>query len=470
MKPIARTMTIPFTRESTSSAARTKRLARFFAVTVLLLLPSGLSARAQSVDDLARVDAALPAQARVAPPTARKLLVFTLCKGFVHSSIPVGAHAIERMGVKTGAYAATVSDDPMVFAPDSLAQFDAVLMLNTTGELFDDEKLKQSLAKFVKKGKGLVGIHAATDCFYHWAEYGEMMGGYFDGHPWGSGDTVTCKLDDPAHALNTAFKGRGFEIKDEIYQFQPKPYSRDKLRVLVSLDTAKTNMNKGGLKREDNDYAIAWARAYGEGRVYYCSLGHNESTFWNPAVLQFYLDGIQFALGDLNADVAPSATLTPQQIDESNAAGAALMLDEGFKDLARYDTAQAPSLPKLFSESIIASHADPAKRADFERRLMTILQTASTLEARQFAAKHLRLIGAEACVPALAALLAHNDTADDARYALETLPFPAAGDALREALRNTADPAPVGIVNSLGERREPASVPLVAAYLKSKDA
>jgi HEAT repeat protein/type 1 glutamine amidotransferase len=356
-----------------------------------------------------------------------------------------------------------------VFAPESLAQFDAVCMLSSTGELFDDAKLKQSLVDFVKGGKGLVGIHAATDCFYKWTEYGDMMGGYFDGHPWGAGDTVTCKLDDPAHPLNAAFKGREFAIQDEIYQFQPKPYSREKLRVLVSLDTAKTNMDKEGLKREDGDYAIAWLHPYENGRVFYSSLGHNESTFWNAAVLQHFLDGIQFAIGDLNADAAPSASLTPEQIAQSVAAGAQLALDEGFKELTRYASGQDAAIPKRLSDEIIASHADAAKRADFEKRLVALLEANPTADARQFAVKHLRLIGSDACVPVLAALLANPATADDARYALEEIPGAAAGNALREALRAGGNGLEVGIINSLGERREPDSVAVVASYLKSSD-
>ncbi len=452
-----------------ATAAVVVRVACTAIATFLICGLTTRGAMAQSAEDAARVEAAVPAQARATPASPRKLLVFTLCKGPVHSSIPLGAKAIELIGAKTGAYTATLSDDPAVFATDSLNQYDAVCMLNTTGELFDDTKLKQSLVDFVKGGKGLVGIHAATDCFYKWSEYGDMMGGYFDGHPWGSGDTVTCKLDDLAHPLNAAFKGRGFNIKDEIYQFQPKPYSRERLRVLVSLDTGKTNMDKGGMKREDNDYAVSWVHAYGNGRVFYCSLGHNESTYWDPAVLRHYLDGIQFAIGDLEADTTPSASLTPEQVEQSKAAGAQIMLDEGFKDLTTYETGQDPFVPTLLSEMIIASHGDEAKRADFEKRLLALLQANPTEDARQFAVKHLRFIASDASIPGLVSLLADPKTADDARYALESLPGPAAGAALRDALRSASGGSEIGILNSLGERRELESVPEIAAYLKSED-
>jgi len=104
--------------------------------------------------------------------------------------------------------------------------------------------------------------------------------------------------------LNAAFDGKPFVIADEIYQFGA-PYSRDKLRVLLSLEPAKIDPAKPGIKRTDDDFAISWVRQYGKGRVFYCSLGHRDEIFWNPQILAHYLAGIQFALGDLSADAAP---------------------------------------------------------------------------------------------------------------------------------------------------------------------
>ena len=258
-----------------------------------------------TAEQLAKITAALPDNVPATPAQPRKLLVFTLCKGYRHSSVECCAKTLELIGEKTGAYTTVVSDDPAVFKPESLAKFDAVCFDNTTGELFEDEALKQSLIDFVKSGKGIVGIHAATDCFYQWAEFGEIMGGYFDGHPWTSDTTVTIKLDEPEHPLTKMFEGKSFDIMDEIYQLKA-PYSRDNLRVLLSFDTRFTDMHKKGINRKDGDFAISWIREYGQGRVFYCSLGHNEAIFWNKAVLEHYLAGIQFAFGDLKADAAPS--------------------------------------------------------------------------------------------------------------------------------------------------------------------
>ena len=81
---------------------------------------------------------------------------------------------------------------------------------------------------------------------------------------------------------------------------------RKNSRVLIGLDmTDKTNLNAKGVRPTDKDIPISWVRSYGKGRMFYCALGHNHHIFWNPTILQHYLDGIQFALGDLSADSAP---------------------------------------------------------------------------------------------------------------------------------------------------------------------
>ena len=255
--------------------------------------------------EVQKIKAAVPATASAQPQHPRKLLVFSLCKGFRHRAIPHGVVALQALGEKTGAYQAVVSDDLGMFKAEKLREFDVVCFNNSTGELFEDEELRRNLLEFVRNGGGVVGIHAATDACYEWPEYGELLGGYFDGHPWFESERVTVKVDDPSHPINAAFGGKPFEVVDEIYQFRA-PYSREKLRVLLSLDTDRTEMTKEGIKRQDADFAVSWVRAYGKGRVFYCSLGHREDIYWNPTLLRHYLDGIQFALGDLAAPVEPS--------------------------------------------------------------------------------------------------------------------------------------------------------------------
>jgi type 1 glutamine amidotransferase len=263
--------------------------------------------------ELLKVEAALPGRPAAQPKQPRKLLVFTLSKGFVHDSIPLAAKTFELLGKKTGAFEATMIDDPQMFAPDKLQQFDAVMMDNTCGTPLVDQGLRSSLLEFVRGGKGLSGIHGAADAFYNnWPEYGEMMGGYFAGHPFGP---ITVKLDDPASPINAAFKGKGFEFVDEIYTFRA-PYSRQKLHILLSVDwqksdkarqaAAKLAESKRWTPRPDNDYALSWIHQYGQGRVFYCAFGHRHDIFWDRAILEHLLAGLQYALGDLQADATPS--------------------------------------------------------------------------------------------------------------------------------------------------------------------
>ena len=272
---------------------------------------------------LQKVEAALPTAAPAEPQKPRKVLIFTLASGFVHSSIPLGAETFKVMGEKLGTWESVISDDKGMFQPDKLAQFDAVIMESTTGELFGlhrgdynkmsapdkehNDALRKSLVDFVRSGHGLVGVHAAGDCSYDWPEYGEMMGGYFNGHPW---HHVTYKIDDAASPLTAMFsKDMPFVIDDETYTFKKEPYSRSKLHVLASIDMSQmSDKDKKGENRPyDHDYALAWIHEFGKGRVFYAAHGHSESVYWNPTMLKFYLAGIQYALGDLKADDAPSA-------------------------------------------------------------------------------------------------------------------------------------------------------------------
>jgi type 1 glutamine amidotransferase len=267
---------------------------------------------------------ALPSEPYAKPAKPRKVLVFSRTAGFRHASIPTGKVALTELGKKTGAFETVVSDDLSNFEPKTIDQFDAIVFLSTTQDVFmppqqvlkgmnevdrkdieaQAERLKKSLMDFVKGGKGFVGIHAATDTFYNWSEYGEMVGGYFDGHPWNAGQPVSIKVEpgQEANPLVAMFEGRNLEFKEEIYQFKA-PYDSSKYHMLLRLDTEKTDMNVGGVKRTDKDFGVAWARSWGQGRVFYCSIGHNHDMFWHPLVLRHYLAGIQWAVGDLKVKI-----------------------------------------------------------------------------------------------------------------------------------------------------------------------
>ncbi len=276
------------------------------------LLWPARAALAISPEELEKIEAAVPSRATVKPRQPRKLLVFSLVGGN-HTATPYGAKAIELMGKKTGAFEVVHSTDPSIFKAENLVPFDAVCFNNCNRlRWFDDKQLCRGLLDFVKSGKGFVGVHAAATNFStrwgsEWPEGAQMLGGIFNGHPWH--EKVTVKLEEPDHPLNAAFGGKGFEITDEVYQFSG-PHSRRKLRILLRVDETKTNMNKSNkMDRPDDDFAVSWIQRFGQGRVFYCSLGHDHPIFWNKAVLRHYLDGIQFALGDLPADATPSALL-----------------------------------------------------------------------------------------------------------------------------------------------------------------
>jgi type 1 glutamine amidotransferase len=283
-----------------------------------------------SDQEIAKMRAAMPEKARVTAEKPRKLLVFSRSWGYKHTARPYGAKAFEVMGRQTGAFEAVITDDDSLFEPEKLKAFDAVVLNNTNEEIFlpeefaklsqeeqakarqRDELLKNSLADFVRTGGGLAVIHAGVASFAGWPEFGEIVGARFDNHPWGAGSTVVLRIEEPEHPLTAAFREPFFIVTDEIYQVTG-PYSRENLRVLISVDPVKTQVTPGQkelIHRADKDFGMTWIKSYGKGRVFYCALGHQHELFWNPVVLQHYLDGVQFVLGDLKADATPSAKIT----------------------------------------------------------------------------------------------------------------------------------------------------------------
>jgi len=269
-------------------------------------------------EDRQRIEAAIPTKALVPPQKPRKLLIFDLNVGYGgHGSIPAANLAFTLMGQRTGAFEAVVSRDPSVFKPESLRQFDAVFLNNTVGNLFEDAALRQSLIEFVYGGGGLMGVHGTSVAFTRWPgahedwpEFGLMLGARGASH-LDANEQVFIKLDDPDHPVNQPFGGKGFEYRDEFFRFHG-PYSRQRVRVLLSMDMEKTPLPPGTKPfRADNDYALAWVRHYGRGRVFYCTIAHNPRVFWDAKMLEFYLAAAQFALGDLPAPTVPSAKLTP---------------------------------------------------------------------------------------------------------------------------------------------------------------
>lgn len=222
----------------------------------------------------------------------RRVLYITHSAGFKHEVLPVSEQVMKEIGERSGAFQATVTQDCSMLSRDNLKQFDAVIFY-TTGELPISDEQKAAFLDFIKSGKGFVGIHSATDTFYKWAEYGELIGGYFDGHPWHQ--EVAIKVEDMRHPA-TGHLGSSFKITDEIYQF--KNYSRDWVHVLLSLDAASVDLTRKGVNRTDNDFAVAWCRTYGRGRVFYTALGHRPEVWHDERFQKHLLGGLRWVMND----------------------------------------------------------------------------------------------------------------------------------------------------------------------------
>ncbi len=318
-------------------------------------------------NDVTRMVAALPSTAPASPASPRRILVLGTSRGWQHSSIPLAAQMVVEMGKKTGAWTTDVTYHAGAINAATLANYDAIFLSSTTGTFLDEpnpfndpaiqavtDARRKAFVDFVRGGKGLAGIHAATDAYHGqlpgaagrgaaagrggraggqggppaqpapctsnqtagaaaggsplWPEFNTMIGGYFK-HHWNYPTPITVKIDDPSNPINAAFKGQSFNTIDEVYTFAWDSFSRDNVRVLTSVDYSQmTDCDKGleTNRRPDNDYALSYIKREGQGRVYVNVLGHHESIYWNnPAMLEHILAGIQYALGDLKADDTP---------------------------------------------------------------------------------------------------------------------------------------------------------------------
>src|SRR4051812_13843920 len=146
-----------------------------------------------------------------------------------------------------------------MFDPQTLSHFDAIVLVTPTGDSRDNpkknpasDKRREALINFVRDGKGIAGFHAASDAYYDYTPYGEMIGGYFSNHKSGK-EQIEVVNDDPKSPLTAAFGGKGFEYRDEIYRFLPNTkakdgqvFSRSKLHILLSVDVEKNKNEKAG--------------------------------------------------------------------------------------------------------------------------------------------------------------------------------------------------------------------------------
>jgi len=267
-----------------------------------------------SEKDRAGVMAAVPAEAPAKPKKPRKLLVVDLQVGYGgHGSIPAANMALELWGRKTGAFTPEFSNDLDNLKYPKIREYDAIFLNNTVGQIFPDPQVRAGLLRYIREGGGLAGYHGAPHASADWAAFGEMLGGRLGSHRTPE-EKATLKFDDPKSPLTAAFQGKQPVWSDEFYRFTTPPFSRDNVHVLLSFDTAKTDMHQKPdcliCDRDDNDIAVAWIRSYGKGRIFYTSIGHTPALFESPEMAKFLLSSIQFVLGDLDADTTPSAKAT----------------------------------------------------------------------------------------------------------------------------------------------------------------
>lgn len=226
---------------------------------------------------------------------------------FAHDSVSHGMFTMAKIGERSGLFDVRFRTDLELVSKQKLRgnrknldYFDAV-MFYTQGDLPISDEQKADLMRFVKEdGKGILVVHSGTDSFREtWPEYIEMVGGAFINHPWHQ--EVRVLVEDRRHPVTRHFKGP-FAITDEIYQVDR--YDRSKLRVLMSLDTASVDMAKDGVKRTDGDFALAWVREFGKGRVFTCLLGHRSEVWDVPDIQKMWLEAFRWVVGITDGETA----------------------------------------------------------------------------------------------------------------------------------------------------------------------
>ncbi len=252
------------------------------------------------------------AAAEDAPKKNARMLFVTQSAGFRHGSVTrkegqlsPAERAITDLGIGSNLFRVDCTQDAGSITKEQLDNYD-IVMFYTTGDLpFADDVRDYLFNDWVKqKGHGFIGTHSAADTYHNYQPYWEMLGGTFNGHPWGSNQTVTVTVHDTAHPVSKPW-GDEFEITDEIYQF--KHWQPEKVHVLMSLNMAKTKLKK------PYHVPIAWVKEYGEGKVLHMSLGHREDVWTNPKYMDSLLGGIRWMLGYESGDATPNPAVSSAQ-------------------------------------------------------------------------------------------------------------------------------------------------------------
>lgn len=250
------------------------------------------------------------------PATPKLLAVADVLTGFHHDSISHALATVERIGRDSGAYVTIIRTDSQLITKGQIAgqgryegrgvnartldYYDAIFML-PSGFGTMTEQQKHDLLSFVRDdGKGLVVGHAAGVAFTDWPEFGELIGGYMDSEFTADAEVI---VEDPAFPGADAFGLPSFAFNDQHPVFR-EPYSREAVRVILRLDPASLS-DANRARRPDGDFPVAWARAYGKGRVFNMGWGHPDTTWDDPRFQALMLEAIRWAMGQTQADVTP---------------------------------------------------------------------------------------------------------------------------------------------------------------------
>jgi len=213
-----------------------------------------------------------------------RVLVFYKTAGFYHKSIPAGIQAIQNLGEKNS-FQVDSTANSAVFAFNKLKLYDAVIFLNTTGDVLDEAQQKE-FERYIQSGKGFVGIHAATDTEYSWPWYNKLVGAYFANHP--KVQPANLLVVDKNHA-STNFLPDTWQRTDEWYNFKS---INEKIKVLAYLDETSYTGGQNGSK-----HPIAWYHEFDGGRAFYTAGGHTDESYKEPLFLKHVLGGIKYAIG-----------------------------------------------------------------------------------------------------------------------------------------------------------------------------
>ena len=215
-----------------------------------------------------------------------------------------------ELGVRTGLFRADCSQDSATdFTRERLEATD-IVMFYTTGDLPIPEDVRDYFFKewLRQPGHGFIGVHSAADTYHNYEPYWDMIGGTFNGHPWGAGSTVTVTVHDTTHPVSQPW-GDEFVIQDEIYRF--KNWQPEKVHVLMSLNMAKTEL------QEPYHVPVAWVKEYGQGKVVHMSLGHREDVWDNPKYQESLANAVRWITGQVPGDATPNPELSAAEEEKS---------------------------------------------------------------------------------------------------------------------------------------------------------